>query len=129
MAESTDKLVQRLQKVRDRAYALSDRFGIVGHVDAVFKDKVTGLTVTAKPRPRLVEPDTHTLYKYLESDTVSINKDDKVLQGVSRAAFTNNNRPNVGGICQIEGKPYSIMWVLKNGLHDYDILVRPERLR
>lgn len=127
----SNKLVQRLQRTRDSVYALSDKFGMIGHCRAIFRHRINRTDYEVLPRPRLLEPSSRQLYKL--STLVEVNRDDKMLMGVSRFGLE-NDRDDLdyiynGAICYLDGKPYSILWVDKNRSHDYEMLVRPERAR
>lgn len=90
------KLVQRLQGTRDKVYGLSDRFGVVGHCDAIFVHRIHRTKFKALPRPRLVEPESRMMYgsrvMYKLAETIELNREDKMLVGISRAGFENYER-------------------------------------
>ena len=102
-------LVSRLQTTRDKIYSLSDRFGIVGHCNAVLTHRITGVLFTVAPRPKLLEPTSRDLYRFNMSQSVEVNKEDKMLMGISRAGFVAGDFIFNGAVVRINTKPHSIL--------------------
>lgn len=117
-------LVDRMVKLYDKVYPISDRFGVKTHCDFTFLNRTTQLFTTVLPRPRAGSPPVNKLTVWRESG-VEVNQDMLYVTGISRT-FTDIKK---GTICTIDNKPYTIMWLDIEQTVTFNILCRPERSR
>jgi hypothetical protein len=118
------KLVQRLTKVYDRVYKISDNLGVPSHADFIYRNITLGVDMTVTPRPRVSSPPANSLYKW-ENSGVEVNQDTVYVSGISRTF----DDIRTGSICYIDGKPYTIMWLDSDKSVTFNLLARPERSR
>lgn len=118
------KLVQKLTKVYDRVYKISDKLGVPSHCTFVYHNRVTNLDINVTPRPRVSSPPTNSLFKW-EQSGVEVNQDTVYVSGISRTF----DDIRVGSICYIDTKPHTITWLDSDKSVTFNILARPERSR
>lgn len=117
-------LVDRLVKVYDRTYAISDRFGVKQHVDFSYTDRLTSVVVPVTPRPRQTNPPAHKLMMW-QQQNVEVNNLDMYITGVSRTY----SGIIQGATCTVNGLKHTILWIDEDQSVTYSLLVRPERAR
>ena len=117
-------LVSRMTTVYDRVYKISDRLGVPSHCDFTFVDRLDTLVKTVTPRPRVGSPPVNKLTQW-EKSGVEVNNDMVYVTGISRTYSTLKK----GTFCNINGKPYTIMWLDEEQSVTFNILCRPERSR
>ena len=117
-------LVQRMTKVYDRVYGISDRLGVPSHCTFSYLNRLTNLLVTVIPNPRVSSPPSNSLFKWVNSG-VEVNQETVYVSGISRTFSTITE----GSICYINGMPHTIMWLDSDKSVTFNLLARPERSR
>lgn len=117
-------LIDRMTKIYDRTYTISDKFGIKQHVDFAYKDRMTSLVTNVLPRPVQTNPSPHRLM-FWQQKNVEVSSLDVYIKGVSRTY----SGIMQGATCTVNGKPHTILWIDEDQSVTYSILVRPERAR
>ena len=118
-------LVDRMSRVYNRVYGISDRLGVPTHIDFTYKNRMTGVVTNIIPRPQIGNPPAYKMTQWREQGNVEVSSNDKYVTGVSRTF----DGITEGAVCQVNGRDHTILWIDKEQAVTYNLLVRPERAR